>query len=155
MQEIRLTQGKTTIVDDEDFEQLNRFKWCFHNGYAVRNVKNIHGKYATVYMHREILNAPENLHCDHINGDRLYNLRINLRLCTQQQNNLNLTKPRRHNKLGIKGVRFLENRNKFSARIRVNKKQIHLGCFSSMRSAEEAYREAELKHYGKFARFNS
>lgn len=152
MREILLSQGRYTIVDDADYERLNQFKWCFNNGYAVRNIKNMNSKYRIVLMHREILNAPVGIFSDHINGDKLDNRRGNLRLCTQQQNNRNITRPRSHNRLGIKGVRFLENRNRFSARIVVDKKEIHLGSFSSMRFAEEAYQEAEKRYFGEFAR---
>ena len=153
MREILLTQGRYAIIDNLDYERISRHKWCIASvGYAVRNIKLSNGKKSMMLMHREIMNTPKGIQIDHINGDKLDNRKINLRLCTQQQNNRNITKPRRHNKLGIKGVRFLESRNRFSARIRVNKKEIHLGYFPSMRSAEEAYREAELKYFGEFAR---
>ncbi len=68
MKEIQLTQGKVALVDDEDFERLNQFKWCAHwNGkhwYAIRTVYE--GKKKTIRMHREILNAPICMQGDHI-----------------------------------------------------------------------------------------
>lgn len=37
MKTIPLTQGQFAIVDDEDYERLSAVKWCYSEGYAVRN----------------------------------------------------------------------------------------------------------------------
>lgn len=85
MKEIKLTRGLKAMVDDEDFAKLNSVKWCAHSaGYAYRTGGQL--------MHRIIMNAPDNLHIDHINGNRLDNRKCNLRLCTRSQNALNKNK---------------------------------------------------------------
>ena len=89
---------------------------------------------------------------DHHNGNGLYNLKKNLRLCTNQQNGFNRKHPNRNNKLGIKGVHWDEFNNKFRAQIKVNSKTIYLGCFNVLGDADFAYRIAELKYFGEFSR---
>ena len=56
MKEITLTRGYVALVDDEDYEELNKFKW-YANGkmYAERHRKNENGRDIIVSMHREIL----------------------------------------------------------------------------------------------------
>jgi len=79
MKEIQLTQGKIALVDDGDYEKLNQFKWYTIKirslFYAARERQN-----KTILMHRIIINAPERLYTDHINGNPLDNRKINLRL---------------------------------------------------------------------------
>jgi hypothetical protein len=57
--EIQLTQGKVAIVDDADFEELNKLKWFADkqgdNYYAVRKSLRINGKYINQKMHRIII----------------------------------------------------------------------------------------------------
>lgn len=155
MKEILLTQNKVALVDDEDFEVVNKHKWCAmwdgYNWYAVRGI-DLDKKHKTIYMHREILNIPNGIKGDHRNGNGLDNRKGNLRLATHSQNMQNLHKAHKNNSLGIKGVRWCKKFNKFDARITVEKKNIHLGYFNVMGDADSAYRIAEEKYFGEFAR---
>lgn len=156
MKEIQLTQGKVAIVDDEDFERLNQHKWCARfdgwNWYALRECSIGNSKAKTVLMHREIMNAPKGIQVDHCSGNGLDNRKKNLRLCTHQQNHFNKNHARRDNKLGIKGVCWNKEHKIFHAQISINKKVIHLGYFTVLADADQAYRVAELKYFGEFAR---
>ena len=82
---IALTKGKFAIVDAADYEELNRYKWnamkVGGKWYARRSIVG-----GVVLMHRQIMNAPDDMLVDHINGNGLDDRRVNLRLCTAQQN---------------------------------------------------------------------
>lgn len=155
MKEILLTQDKVTIVDGEDFEKLNQFKWCaFFNGknwYGQRGIW-INGKQKTILMHREIMNVPKGIQIDHRNWNGLDNRKENLRLCTNQQNQFNVKQSHKNNKLGIKGICWSKRDKRFRATITVNNKTIHLGYFNVLGDADSAYRKAEEKYFGEFAR---
>lgn len=158
MKEIKLTQGKIALVDDEDFERLNQFKWYAYfdryNHYATRRII-IGEKSKLIRMHREILNTHKGVHVDHINCNGLDNRKANLRLCTNQQNSFNRKDFHKNNKLGIKGVYWDEKRKKFAAKIHVNYKSIRLGFYNILGDADSAYRKAENEYFGKFARITS
>jgi hypothetical protein len=96
--EIPLTQGYITIVDDEDYEELARYKWHVHvrtHGPMARRLgkRDADGKQRSIYMHRQIMQAPLGMDVDHINHDTLDNRRsLNLRVCTRRQNLGNMRK---------------------------------------------------------------
>lgn len=75
MKEIKLTQNKTTLVDNEDFEKVNRYKWSANyihkHWYAIRKTRKSKGKRTVQLMHRLITDCPEGLKIDHINHDGL------------------------------------------------------------------------------------
>ena len=157
MKEIQLTQGKVALVDDEDFEYLNQWKWYAHNHhgkfYATRSIR-INGKKKTVRMHRVIVNNTNpKMHTDHQNGDSLDNRRMNLRICTASENCRN-TKKYIHNTSGYKGVTWNKAVKKWVARIELNKKRNHLGYFIDIKDAAHAYNEAAIKFHGAFAKLN-
>ncbi len=157
MKEIKLTQGKIALVDDDDYEKLSQNKWyvskrrggkCF---YAVRNVPLVNKKQTIILMHREILNVPDGLSIDHKNGNGLDNRKENLRIATHSENGQNQN-PHKDNRFCIKGVHWREDIKKFRAGIRFNGKVIHLGHFNVLGDADQAYRVAEIKYFGEFAR---
>lgn len=91
---------------------------------------------------------PTGVDIDHKNRVRSDNRWTNLRLATRGQNNVNTGK-RRPSKSGHRGVH--PNRdNGWFARIAVDKKVIHLGCFDTLEDAIEARRRAEQTHYKQF-----
>lgn len=152
MKEIQLTQGKVALVDDEDFDYLNQWKWHFSKGYAARHKPRTEG-HALIFMHCVIMQSPRDKDTDHINGDRLDNRRKNLRICTRAQNIQNRGATIK-NACGYKGVCFDKSRNKWSAEINTNKKRIHLGRFDTPEDAARAYDAAARRLHGEFARLN-
>jgi hypothetical protein len=156
MKRIYLTQGFFTIVDDEDYDYLIKYKWDVQRSkkksvcYARTRINDSTGKRITLLMHRIIMKAPINLQVDHISGNGLNNLRGNLRLCTQTQNNGN-TRIYRHNTSGIKGVSWNKSRKKWIAQIYKKNKPVYLGGFDCPLIAKLVYEKEAKEYFGEFA----
>ena len=155
--QIQLSQGKVAIVDDEDFEYLNQWKWyAVKDGstfYAVRNSSRLLGKRGIIKMHRVIMSTPEGLHVDHRNRNGLDNRKVNLRNCHSFENQMNKGKTLR-NSSGFKGVSWDKGNSKWISFIRYNGKSYNLGRFDSKIDAAKAYNKAAIHYFGEFASLN-
>lgn len=143
MKQIKLTKGQFAIVDDEDFEYLNQFKWCLNGNYAGGRTL---GRY--IAMHRLIMNTPERMVVDHINGCRLDNRKENLRNCTQSQNSMNRRIEKgacfdKHNQNWRSQIVYRDAQN--------NKIQKYLGSYKTRAEALIAYDSAVKIYHGEYA----
>lgn len=149
MRRIKLSRGKYSIVDDEDFEKVSQFKWTFGtNGYAFRNIKR---DKSMIYLHRFLICPPEGMIVDHINQDKLDNRKINLRICTHSQNHANQGL-QKNNTSGFRGV--TKNGEKWEARVKHFGKTLHFGLFDSKIMAAKQYNKKAVELFGKFALVN-
>lgn len=156
MKQIALTQGKFALVDDEDYEYLNQFKWYAHkkkNTYYAKRELWINKKNVVLPMHKAILNPEIGQVCDHIDGDGLNNQRSNLRLCIKAENCRN-QRIRTGTSSKFKGVSFQPSRNKWTAYITIDYKRISLGRFLSEEDAAKAYDAKAKVLHGEFANVN-
>lgn len=148
MREVFLANGKgVALVDDEDYELVNQYRWCFSYGYAK-------GANGGPFMHRLIMGAPpfERAKVDHINGDKLDNRRSNLRWATDRQNQGNRKK--RSDNCGYKGVSWHPQNRKWMARIGKDGRVRHIGYFDTAEEAALAYDEEAKREFGVYARLN-
>lgn len=88
---------------------------------------------------------------DHKNGDGTDNRIDNLRESTFTENHAN-RKHQGQNASGLKGAFFHKRANRWTSRIGVNGKLLHLGMFDTPEDAHAAYVAAAEKHFGEFAR---
>lgn len=153
---IKLTQGKITIVDKEDYDVvmgcLKHVRWSiWHN--AGNYARLALGSDKVLFIHRLVVNCPEGLRVDHINGDTLDNRKCNLRICDANQNIRNRKKPK-HNTSGFKGVVKIKNYNKWSSQISYKGEHKYLGYYNSKEQAAMVYDIWALFYHGEFARTN-
>ena len=157
MLEIKLSQGKVALVDDE-YAWLDEVKWQCVLGYASHAFRD-GDKIKHLKMHRVILadivgRELKRLDwCDHINHDKLDNRGNNLRLSSPTENLRNRMK---HIKTTspYKGASWDKTYSKWQGRIYVNHKSVFLGYFLKEVDAALAYDRAAVKYFGEFAHLN-
>jgi hypothetical protein len=149
MQQIPLSQNQTAIVDDEDFERLQGFRWFYRGerdgkqGYAIRHRKE--GKaYKTQYLHREVVGpVPQGHEVIFRNHERLDCRKDNLAVVTITEARQH-HRTRRDSKSGVKGVRYNGDTDTWSAYAYRQGQCCHFGTYASKEQAQYAY-EARLR----------
>lgn len=152
MKKIPLTNSdKFAFVDDEDYKKVCKFKLCLANGHARYSKK---GVYLHVFLFGE---APDGLEWDHKNRNGLDCRRENLRLATHSENCRNRGK--RTGKTRVKqskfmGVSWYPRLGKWVTKIKIGRKNLHLGYFSEDVDAARVRDSAAFRHFGKFSVLN-
>ena len=168
MREVPLTQGYVALVDDEDWELVSQYSWSVDKSgkrrtqYAQTAFKvKIEGRMLKVTkkisLHRFLMNPPDGMEIDHINGDGLDNRRANLRLATREENARNTQKRRSCSSSKFKGVTFMKGggrKKRWLAQIRIKSKTFKIGLFLTEEEAAAAYDEIAKSYFGKFANIN-
>lgn len=132
--------------DKEDYEKIKEYAWR-DNGYGYI-ISSCREKDKKIMMHRLIMPCEESYVIDHINHNPADNRKINLRICTQQENSFNKAIPK-NNTSGCVGV-ILISSNKWNARIRKDGKCIYLGNYSTFEEAVAARKKAEVELFGEY-----
>lgn len=153
---VALGYNKYALIDAEDAVLVIQYRWSALRvkdiTYAATTVRD-GKKTRTLYLHALLMNPPDGMEPDHIDGDGLNNSRSNLRLSTHSQNCCNRRR-RRGVKTPFKGVGRQAGQKNWTARICVNYRKIYLGQFPTAEEAARAYDRAALEHHGEFARLN-
>lgn len=131
------------IVDDPDFAVIGSLRWALHHkGYAVRTFD---GKQTSLHRYLMGLQPGDPREVDHINGDKLDNRRVNLRIVTRAENAQNLAV--HPGASSHRGVSFNAKTGRWYASVKVARKTTFIGSFEreiDAARAASAYREKHL-----------
>jgi hypothetical protein len=84
---------------------------------------------------------------DHINGNKLDNRIVNLRVATASQNKQNMKQARSDSRSGLIGASWYASGNKWRAAIQIDGKKKHLGYFDTAEEAHQIFMEAKRQHH--------
>jgi hypothetical protein len=141
-------------VSSEDFEWANSFSWYLkEDGYAM-STTNVNGKCIHIRMHNAIMERicgyrPVKQVVDHIDNDRLNNIRLNLRYVDPSINSQNRKKKDGTTSKYI-GVYY----DKIQKKYKVSSMNVKLGTYVNEEDAGRAYDAFVLKKFGADAKTN-
>jgi hypothetical protein len=142
-------QGKEILVDDDTYQWAKHFKWQLGN----RGHVYIHQSKSYVWLHRVVMDTPEEMLCDHINRNPFDNRRANLRNCTKAENSTNRTI--KLGKIKYRGVYKTDRiANPYRASIQKEGKRVSLGMYPTPEEAALAYDKAAKELHGVYAELN-
>lgn len=154
MAEIITRCGSVALLDDEDAEFMNRYKWRISSdGYVVRKAKINGNPDGQMRMHRVVIGAETGQMVDHINGNKLDNRRENLRIASNRENQQNRSKEEGCASK-FKGVALDKKLGKWRSQITATGKTHYLGTYACEHEAGHAYNKAAIQYFGEFARLN-
>jgi hypothetical protein len=163
-----LGKNFTVILDDEDFEYVNKYNWHItqnnnrlKKSYYAKRWEAVPGYIMTekkrgVYLHQEIYKRhfgeiPYGMIIDHKDTDSMNNQSSNLRLSTRKQNRFNSCRPVT-SKSRFKGVTFID--GKYTVQIAKDDRKYHIGRFDDEILAAKVYNAVAPIFHGEYAKLN-
>lgn len=148
VKEIALQNGMFALVDDEDYENVNQYKWSATVNRKTNLTVSSNVNKKTVKLSRFLTNAKKGDFIIFNDGNRLnfqkYNLAISNKLGTIMNRRGNVKSSSKY-----KGVSWEKDRKKWKAAIKVEGKTKNLGRYDSEDKAAIAYNNAALKYLGE------
>jgi hypothetical protein len=140
---IDVGQGLWAMVDAEDFERVNRYRWttCRNawGGVYAYGYMEWKGAGRNMSMSRFLMDPPAGMQVDHINRNTLDNRRsCNLRNVEPYQNCQNRRRPS-DNRSGYKGVSWDRAARRWEASLTCQGIKHDLGSFATPQAAARAY----------------
>lgn len=152
------TGGEILLLDEADAWVLDQYSLAVDrkktNTY-IRTTRKGPGaaKQGRGYLHRILMDCPEDMQVDHVDGNGLNNTRANLRIASPSQNVHN--KGMCHNNTsGYKGVYWSRERNRWFAKIVVSGREFKRGYFHNVHDAALAYASLAEQKMPEFCRFD-
>ena len=124
------SDGYLQAMIDRKSYKVHRMVFLYHHGYLT-----------------------DGLQMDHIDGNKTNNRIENLREVTKSQNKMN-SKLAANNTSGVKGVYWHKRKQKWTSKIILNRKHIHLGYYDTIEEAVSVAIAARNEYHGDFARHN-
>lgn len=145
---IKLSGGRTALVDAWAFKIFGDMGWWFHksSGYAAIKIK---GKFTVLHSLIMLSSGEDGMCVDHINRNRLDNRTCNLRIVPKALNAVNVTT---RNK--VRGTHFHKRNQRWVAHVGKTPK-VYLGSFGSQKEAAMAYNVAAKARWGELAVLNN
>lgn len=126
---------KKAIIDTEDIDKCKKIGiWSLTKDGYVINCKT------GIYLHRLIMDCPDDLEVDHIYHNLLDNRKSQLRLATSSQQKMN-TRLRKDNRAGHRGIYFDTDRQKWAVHLKDGDRRVT----KRFDSYDEAEKYCDLK----------
>lgn len=144
-------KGEEFWFDKEDYPIVQSNCWYYSNKGYLQTTDRESKK--TIKFHRVIMGVTDpKVQVDHKNHPPRHehkkdNRKSNLEIVTQSENSRNRSLAE-NNTSGVTGVYWDKKYQVWKAFIKINQKQIHLGCFNNKEDAIKARKEAEIKYFG-------
>ena len=150
-------KGEEFLFDLEDYNLIKDYCWRV-NSYGY--IQTVDSSGTIIMMHRLVMGISgdeeyKDIDIDHIHREAVYdNRKINLRLATRTQNNMNRTL-QSNNTSGVTGVYYDKRKGDWVAQIGLNKEHIYLGSYSDFDDAVAVRKAAEEQYFGERSYDNS